>query len=119
MAKAYTEARKAGGTDLLGQIVASSPSAMPQGAQTTQEFRATALDRLRAALELMRTRATPEENEEYDGFVREVAQKVAEKHKEGGFLGIGGERVSETERTALAEIDEVLGSSGSSGSSAG
>ena len=114
LAKAYGEARKAGGTGLLAQIVSSAPSSPPKGAQTVQEFRQGALDQLRSAVELLRERATPEENEEYAGFVRDVAHKVAERHKEGGFLGIGGERVSETERAALAEIDEVLGASGAS-----
>jgi hypothetical protein len=111
MAKVYTEARKAGGTGLLAQIVASNPPQPATRGQTVQEFRQGALDRLRAAVELLRARATPEENEEYAGFVREVAKTVAERHKEGGFLGIGGERVSETERAALAEIDEALGAS--------
>lgn len=36
------------------------------------------------------------------------AEHVAEARKEG-FLGLGGERVSEEERTALADIEAALG----------
>jgi hypothetical protein len=39
-----------------------------------------------------------------------VAQAVAEAHKEGGFLGIGGKRVSAAEDQALDEISLALGS---------
>ncbi|MGH2893834.1 MAG: hypothetical protein ACRDPM_11315 [Solirubrobacteraceae bacterium] len=38
-----------------------------------------------------------------------VAQAVAGAHKEGGFLGIGGTRVSEAEDQALDEISQALG----------
>jgi hypothetical protein len=38
-----------------------------------------------------------------------VAQAVAAAHKEGGFLGIGGTRVSEAEEHALDEISAALG----------
>jgi hypothetical protein len=39
-----------------------------------------------------------------------VAQAVAGAHKEGGFLGIGGQQISETENQALDEISGALGS---------
>jgi hypothetical protein len=44
----------------------------------------------------------------YCAWVGDIAQKVAESSKEGGFLGFGGERVSEGERTFLAELKGVL-----------
>ena len=33
----------------------------------------------------------------YQGFVKALGERVANAAKEGGFLGIGGERVSEGE----------------------
>ena len=42
-------------------------------------------------------------------WLRDISQKVAEAAKEGGFLGIGGERVSPAEQATLEEIDEALG----------
>ena len=38
-----------------------------------------------------------------------MSQEVAEAAKEGGFLGIGGVRVSEAEQAALREISDALG----------
>lgn len=38
-----------------------------------------------------------------------IAQAVAEAHKEGGFLGVGGKQVSEEEQAALDDIKATLG----------
>ena len=38
-----------------------------------------------------------------------IAEKVANAAKEGGFLGIGGTRVSEGEIEAFAQIADALG----------
>jgi hypothetical protein len=38
-----------------------------------------------------------------------VAQAVAGAHKEGGFLGIGGSQISDSENQALDEISTALG----------
>jgi hypothetical protein len=51
----------------------------------------------------------PELSGSYREFVRRTAQNVAEAAKEGGFLGIGGEQVSDAEKKTLADIDRVLG----------
>jgi hypothetical protein len=37
-----------------------------------------------------------------------VSRKVAEASKEGGFLGIGGTRVSQQEEQAIGEITAAL-----------
>ena len=44
----------------------------------------------------------------FKGWLRQISQHVAEAAKEGGFLGIGGVRVSEAEKATLAEISSVL-----------
>jgi hypothetical protein len=51
---------------------------------------------------------TPEHVAAYAAWVNEIAEKVAESSKEGGFLGFGGERVSEGERAFLNELRAVL-----------
>ena len=53
-------------------------------------------------------KATPEEVEAYKRFVLKLAETVAEAHREGGLMGIGGEQVSEGERAALDEIAATL-----------
>lgn len=54
----------------------------------------------------------PEEAPEFRNWLREIAQKVAEAGTEGGFLGFGGEKVSDAERRTLADIDRALGLTG-------
>jgi len=44
----------------------------------------------------------------FKGWLRQISQHVAEASKEGGFLGIGGVRVSEAEKATLAEISSAL-----------
>ena len=39
----------------------------------------------------------------------EIAEKVTKVAKEGGFLGIGGTRVSDGEKEAFAQIADALG----------
>jgi hypothetical protein len=66
-------------------------------------------ERLRAALVVLKRKATPDDLDAYKGFVLAVAQTAAEAHREGGFVGIGGEEVSEREQAALDEISALLG----------
>jgi hypothetical protein len=51
----------------------------------------------------------PADAEGYKQWVYSAAQRSAEAAKEGGFLGIGGKRVTEAEVTALEEIADALG----------
>ncbi len=50
----------------------------------------------------------PEHSVTFKEFLRTTAQRVAEAGTEGGFLGFGGEKVSEAEKKTLADIDRVL-----------
>lgn len=52
---------------------------------------------------------SPAEAEAYKSWLVAAAQSVAEAAKEGGFLGIGGTRVSEEEQSALKELSSALG----------
>ena len=51
---------------------------------------------------------SPAEVQAYKDTIRAVAKATAEASKEGGFLGIGGKRVSADEQTALDRIDSAL-----------
>ncbi len=59
-------------------------------------------------MSLLQAKATPEELSDYRGFLAAVASRVAGAHREG-FMGMSGERVSEAERQALADIAEAAG----------
>ena len=78
--------------------------AAERGAQTPDDMLAMAIADIRSALGVLRPKALPEEIQEYRQMLVEHAEKVAQAGKEGGFLGIGGVRVSEAEERILAEI---------------
>lgn len=44
----------------------------------------------------------------FRGWLRDIAERVAEAGTEGGFMGFGGVKVSEAERQALSDIDTAL-----------
>ena len=64
--------------------------------------------RCQAAVALLSRRVSSRETEAYVDWTLEVAENVAQAAKEGGFLGIGGERVSPPEEAAIAAIEEAL-----------
>ena len=114
MASAYAEVREQQGTsELLDEIVSSRPEVDPKMlSDSSVDLTEAAMQRLREALEIVEGKAPAEEVEAYKGFVRQLAERVATSHKEGGFLGIGGKPVSDAEQKALDEIDAVLGAGG-------
>jgi hypothetical protein len=72
-------------------------------------LRKEAIDRSRAAINLLQQKGSPEDLQAYKDFLIQLGDKVANAAKEGAFLGFGGERVSEHERTLLAELAEAVG----------
>jgi hypothetical protein len=66
-----------------------------------------AVNRLQQISSLVAAKA-PEQAEAYKQFVRTTAEKVAEAGTEGGFLGFGGEKVSDAEKKTLADIERAL-----------
>ena len=109
MAKAYTEARREhGDSELLDTIASTKPEVDHTRYHSPEELREHGLAHLRDAVALLEQKAAPEEVEDYKRFVINLAQRVAEAHKEG-FLGLSGERVSDAEREAIEEIAGALG----------
>jgi hypothetical protein len=111
MGRVYQEARaKHGSSALLDELVASPPSIDQQRPQQAGgDISAVTTDHLRKAMTILESQATPEDADAYKTFVMTVAQAVAAAHKEGGFLGVGGTRISEAENQALDEISAALG----------
>jgi hypothetical protein len=109
MAKSYGEARKQhGDSELLDEIASTKPEIDRTRYHSPEELKEHGLQHLREAVELLEQKGTPEEVDEYRRFVLALANRVADAHKEG-FLGLSGERVSEAEGAAVAEIAEALG----------
>lgn len=109
MGKAYAEAHKEHAeNDLLGEIVASPPQPDLGELDDTETLQVNGLAKLREAVAVLASRAEPEEVDAYRSFAVAVAVRAAEADKSGGVLGIGGERVTDSERQALAAIADAL-----------
>jgi hypothetical protein len=67
-----------------------------------------ALDKCQQVVALLQAKSTDQEAGEYKAWALAVGEKVANAAKEGGFLGIGGERVSQAERDVLQKISQAL-----------
>jgi hypothetical protein len=113
MVRAYHEARqRSDWGELVEEVLRSQPKF------DTERFRSydsaddqleNELRRLGGAVRLLDERATPEEADDYKRFVLELAERVAEAHKEGGLLGFGKNPVSDRERAVLDQIAATLG----------
>lgn len=100
-ARAYASAREQTAGALLKDVLGSPPSlqqATPEGAP----------DKLRNAIRTLERHAGDDEVNEYKRFVYSVAEAVAHAHREGGFLGVGGKEVSDSEQAALDEIAAIF-----------
>jgi hypothetical protein len=106
LAKFYAEARKEHGeSELLDALVADKPDAKRYS--SSEELESQGLGRLTEAVTLLEQKATTGEVAGYRKFVMDVAERVAEAHKEGG------QQVSEDERAAIEKIAASLYPSGS------
>ncbi|MGZ5313545.1 MAG: hypothetical protein ACXWEL_08730 [Solirubrobacterales bacterium] len=100
MAEAYTDARKEPGqSELLDAIVNTKPEVDHERMHSAQELKEHNLQNIRDALALVESKASADEVEQYKGFIVRLAERVAERVK----------GVSDTERTAVSEIAETLG----------
>jgi hypothetical protein len=111
MGRVYQEARAKQGTSaLLDELIKSPPAIDPERVKEAGgDLSAVTNDHLRKAMSILDSKATAGEADAYKTFVMTVAQAVAGAHKEGGFLGVGGTRISEAENQALDEISQALG----------
>jgi hypothetical protein len=72
------------------------------------EFIRRSLENLREVSAIVDKKA-PEDAEAFKAWLYRIAKKVAEAAREGGFLGLGGVRVSDAEKATLADIEKALG----------
>jgi hypothetical protein len=105
MAKAYAEARQHHGqSELLDEIVSAKPVMDHTRYGSLEELREHCLAHLRDAVTLLESKATPQELDDYKKFILNLADKVANAHREGG-----DDAVSDAEREAIAQIAQALG----------
>jgi hypothetical protein len=68
------------------------------------------LENLREASAILAAKA-PGDAPGFKAWLNSISEKVAEASSEGGFLGIGGVKVSDKEKATLADISTALGTS--------
>ncbi|HEY3477380.1 MAG TPA: hypothetical protein VGL02_00655 [Streptomyces sp.] len=103
MSKAYVEARAMHGqSELLDEIVAAKPKMEHTRYHSMEELRDAGLQHLRSAAALLKSKATPEELDEYRRFILTLADKVAAAHREEG------QQVSPAEVAAIGQVSAAL-----------
>lgn len=79
-----------------------------KGIDAPEKIRSLLIEDSQHIKQLLKEKANPKEAAEYKQWAMSVAANVAKAAKEGGFLGFGGERVSEGERALFADLGRVL-----------
>lgn len=106
MAKAYAETRKEhGDSALLDEIVSHRPEMDKTKSHSPEELKEHGLQRIREAVALVEQKATPPELADFRRFITSLSERVAGAKGEGE-----GDKVSDAERAAIAEINAALGS---------
>jgi hypothetical protein len=67
-----------------------------------------AADTARTATAALQQKAAPADVDAFRSLLVDIADRTAQAAKEGGFLGFGGERVSEGEKAAISKIKQAL-----------
>jgi len=80
----------------------------PYRGMTPEQICEDAVQKCQSVAQLLESKATAEEKSNYVNWSISIAERVANAAKEGGFLGIGGERVSEEEVKVIAAVREAL-----------
>ena len=115
--KTVAEAARDGGYGEFVQAVAQDAAAKTQRRESPlgdfrpdrRNARQDVLGELRAVNALLVEKVTEEELAEFREWLRTTAQEAALAANEGGFLGFGGERVSEREQQMLETVGRIFG----------
>ena len=86
-----------------------APKAAAPEKETMATYRDDAIASCRQVNDILGAKSTADEAAGYKAWVIGLGRKVAEASKEGGFLGIGGTRVSTEEEATLSEAAAALG----------
>ena len=95
--------RELGRVGLLDALISERPKIKHERAHSPGELKDQSLQQLRDALALLEAKASPEEVDAYRAFVLDVANRVANAHKEDG------QPVAPAEQATIDEITATLG----------
>jgi hypothetical protein len=76
--------------------------------QLRDQLQTLAADKARAATAILQQKAATADLDAYRTLLVDIADRTAQAAKEGGFLGFGGERVSENEKAVISKIKQAL-----------
>lgn len=76
--------------------------------QLRNQLQTAAAEKASAATKILQQKATQADVDAYRTLLVEIADRTAQAAKEGGFLGFGGERVSENEKAVITKIKQAL-----------
>lgn len=79
-----------------------------QGLKDAGEGRNQALSHLQQVSSILASKVTLNQADEFRKWLVSLGRKVADAVKEGGFMGIGGERTSSDEAAAIKKIEQAL-----------
>lgn len=114
--KISAAAKNSEGSGLISAVVeefksfANIREAQPKfESRDLDSIKSEAISALRAAASAANSGTDASDAAEYRQWVHDIATAAAEAAKEGDFLGIGGVRVNDAEKAALADIAAALG----------
>ena len=76
--------------------------------KTTKNFLTIILNDCTKVLDIIKTKESQKDINEYKSWLLDIALKVANETKEGSFLGFGGERFSEEEQRIYKKLELIL-----------
>jgi hypothetical protein len=101
--KLYAEVkRQPGSSELVDEIVAARPALDHTRYRSPDELREGGLRHLADAIDILERRASADDLEAYRSFVLELAERVANAHREGGVA------VSDAEQQAIDAVRRVV-----------
>lgn len=80
-----------------------------RGIKSKDDMKKYAEEELQRALSILAVKANEKETTQYKEWILSIAESVAKAAKEGGFLGFGGERISEGEKEFYSRIASSMG----------
>jgi hypothetical protein len=90
------------------QSLRSSIKTGGDAAALREKLQYAAADKAAEANAILKTKGSPEDLDAYRSLLVNIADRTAKAAKEGGFLGFGGEWVSEGERSVISRISKAL-----------
>jgi hypothetical protein len=111
---AISETLQAGSSNPLVRAVIDDMKARgtkperPVGMDNPESAKRVVLETMKRVNTVLAAKSTPDEAAGFKSWLLTIADKVAQASTEGGFFGIGGERISQAEKQAIAELASAL-----------